>query len=245
MKALWLAVPLLILCGCKQDNSTAYVNVKIVEFSPPELSSIVGEGLDLKDAIMVLKRDPKDPKTYSSDLLFIFNDYHFGGKIGYLRNPDVVVAVLTTNPDAKSINDKDRELVARIAKDKGLEIDPDFKLEAVMGPDGKTPMVLPLKTAKTAISKPGTIMTILAFSDQKSAEMAKQYIDKAYEIEIRHEPKPIPKVKKGEALPPAAGKDWTLTARLNGDVNSANVEMDEFGRLADKFGGVLLSTSAY
>lgn len=245
MKAFWLVVPLLILGGCKQDNSTAYVNVHMGELSPPELVDLVGPGLDVKNAIMLVKRDPKDPKTHSSDLMFIFNDYHFSGKLGYLRNPDVVVAVLTSNADAKPITDKDRELVARIAKDRGLEVDSDFKLEAVMGPDGKTPMVLPLKTAKTAISKPGTIMTIIAFPDQKAAETAKLYIDKAYQVEIRHEPKPLPKLKPGETLPPAAGKDWTLTAQLKGDVNSANVEMDEFGRLADKFGGVLLSTSAY
>lgn len=237
---------LFLVAGCGAGGSTAYVNVTIDEMKPLDLDALVTTGLNRENEIMLVKRNPADAKTLSSDLMFVFTEYHYSGEMGYLRNPDAVVAILKRNPDAKALTDKDREMIDRIARDKKLEIVPSFKLEAVVGPDGKTPKVMPLKTSLKSAHQPGTIMSILAFPTEKAAREAKLYIHEAYKVEIRHEPKPPFKpFKPGDEPPPGAGKDWSLIATLKADTTASNVEMDEFTRLAEKFGGVLLSTNVY
>lgn len=225
-----VSLALLVLAGCSAGSGApAPVAVKpgshFTQLQPAEERQLIGGGLHEDSRMVLTKELPWDKPDVKPTIPKEVTEAGYSGDIGYLRNPGVGVTIIRTKADGSPIGPDDREAIRALAEKNKLKVWPHPKVDPVLGPDGKTPMVLRSAMKYEPAGTQGTITSLLTFPTKEGAESARRCIGPGYMVTVA-----------------AAGKAWQLSASFRGDLQGATDEMDEFDRLAKAFGGSLMST---
>lgn len=245
MKALW-AVLILIVAGCGPQEAAPAAEppqATMSELSQQDMADLIAGGLNRPYGAVLVSEELVPGEGEQTKIPFIRNKTHFA-ELGYLRNPGVRVAVLTKTAAGKRIEGSDRMVVEREAKEAGLKVWPDLKVEQMLGPDGKTPMVLVNGFPYDATAEVGVLVSTLAYETEAAANEAKDYFGPGYTVIVKNEPSPpiVDANTKKERPSALAGHPWKLEVRGRGVQAGANDEMDELDRIATATNGIFVTT---
>lgn len=106
--------------------------------------------------------------------------------IAFVRNPGKWILVLDEKPRYGLI-DKDKALFKSAVESAGGKIDEDGQLELKLGPNGRTPIVMPTLDAEifpksSESNKRRLVSHWISFNTKVETEIAKFYIDRAYKV---------------------------------------------------------------
>jgi len=247
MKWLWV-LPFVFLAGCSMQDAAPAAEMpkaSMSELSQDDMADLIGSGINRPYRVVIVSEEIEPGGTAGvTKIPFINNKTHFA-ELGYLRNPGIRVAVLTKTSAGKRIEGSDRIRIEQEAKEAGIKVWPDLRVEQILGPDGKTAMVLPNGFPYPGTQQYGFLISTIAYATEAEANEAKGYFGPGYEVTLKNEPSPSvfnPQTNK-EQPSPLANHPWKLTIRGPGMQEGASDEMDEMERIANATDGKFVTTS--
>jgi hypothetical protein len=221
----WLLLIATVMIGCEQTKSAltpaARIKVSIRSMDLVQKKQLITfPGLkSTGNELLVMA----EPNALGYTLYQSLMENNIGFDETYLENPNRLVVVVRRGPYGRILTEEDKQLVRRLAGEVKGTVQTDLLVKRVLGPDGKTPMVLKNKTMYSGggSDKLTDHAVVLSFPTVAKAKEAAKYFDsRVYKVEVT----------------PDAGRG-SLRATWRGQAGQSSDSYEMVAPVAKAFGG--------